>query len=411
MKKEVAIIGAGKIGKGYVADLFNDAGYRIVFLCHSLRQAKALRDQGYYTVYKYLGSEKEPIEYRIEGFDAFSTAEEFEDSVDALSKVNYATIQVYPDALPDIAKLLAETARKKYREGDTETLDIIVCMNFIGSEKLLKKYVSEILSPEEMEYFNRYFGMGMALTFRLGARPLPYMTENDPLCSCVAESPDLPVDRDAFKGEIPEGVALRPLSKMDERIVYKLWCGNVNHACMAYLGKTKGYTYISEANEDDEVYFSARRAWKEAEFGFDQIYTLTDDEKAETFGSMRRGKNNSHHSRKNQRQAVDWLDRIGADPKRKLARGDRIVGPAISCMKHGMVPFFLAKAAAAGFLFYNPEDVSAGEVQEYLKENGIEKAVEKYCELDTEVQEERMLRDLIVDQYHDLRPEIDSEDL
>ena len=126
---------------------------------------------------------------------------------------------------------------------------------------------------------------------------------------------------------------------------------------------------------------------------------------------MRGGKNNSHHSRKNQRQAVDWLDRIGADPKRKLARGDRILGPAISCMKHGMVPFFLAKAAAAGFLFYNPEDVSAGEIQEYLKENGIEKAVEKYCELDTEVQEERMLRDLIVDQYHDLRPEIDSEDL
>lgn len=67
MKKEVAIIGAGKIGKGYVADLFNDAGYRIIFLCHSLKQAKALRDQGFYTVYKYLGSEKEPIEYRIEG--------------------------------------------------------------------------------------------------------------------------------------------------------------------------------------------------------------------------------------------------------------------------------------------------------------------------------------------------------
>ena len=42
MKKEVAIIGAGKIGKGYVADLFNDAGYRIIFLCHSLKQAKVI---------------------------------------------------------------------------------------------------------------------------------------------------------------------------------------------------------------------------------------------------------------------------------------------------------------------------------------------------------------------------------
>ena len=41
-KKEIALIGAGKIGKGYTADLFSEAGYHLIFLCHSLKQAEAM---------------------------------------------------------------------------------------------------------------------------------------------------------------------------------------------------------------------------------------------------------------------------------------------------------------------------------------------------------------------------------
>jgi len=36
VKKEVALIGAGKIGKGYIADLFKEAGYKVIVLCYSL---------------------------------------------------------------------------------------------------------------------------------------------------------------------------------------------------------------------------------------------------------------------------------------------------------------------------------------------------------------------------------------
>ena len=31
-KKQIALIGAGKWGKGYVADLFGKAGYEVIFL-------------------------------------------------------------------------------------------------------------------------------------------------------------------------------------------------------------------------------------------------------------------------------------------------------------------------------------------------------------------------------------------
>ena len=96
VKKEVALIGAGKIGKGYIADLFHDAGYKIIFLCHSLKQAQALRDQGYYTVFKYLEGQEEPIEYKIDNFEAVSTAAEYEQALEVLARVNYATVHLYP---------------------------------------------------------------------------------------------------------------------------------------------------------------------------------------------------------------------------------------------------------------------------------------------------------------------------
>ena len=50
--KKAVLIGAGNIGKGYLADLFESAGYSLTFLTHSLKQAERLRERGSYTIYK-----------------------------------------------------------------------------------------------------------------------------------------------------------------------------------------------------------------------------------------------------------------------------------------------------------------------------------------------------------------------
>ena len=52
-KKELVLIGAGKIGRGYIADLFNDAGYKLTFLEYSEALVQKLRAQGYYTCLLY----------------------------------------------------------------------------------------------------------------------------------------------------------------------------------------------------------------------------------------------------------------------------------------------------------------------------------------------------------------------
>ena len=51
-KKEIVLIGAGKIGRGYIADLFNTAGYKLVFLEYAEGLVQKMRDQGYYTIFR-----------------------------------------------------------------------------------------------------------------------------------------------------------------------------------------------------------------------------------------------------------------------------------------------------------------------------------------------------------------------
>ena len=410
VKKEVALIGAGKIGKGYIADLFNDAGYKVIFLCHSLRQAKAMREQGYYTMFKFIEGQDTPIEYRIEGYEAYSTAAEYEESVAVLARVNYATVHLYPNAFKDVGNMIGDAIKKRVADGVEETLDVMLCLNFNDADEIIMGHIKEVLeTPQQFAYLEKYFGMGMALTFRWGANPRPYMLEQDPLCSCVAESPDLPVDKDAFKGPIPEGVALRPLSKMRDRMAYKLWGGNCGGAIVANLAMQRGYTYTYEGSQELDIYRASELGLRESHFGFDQVYDLTQEEKDENHRGRNTGKDNPKR-RQEQAKRVDEVTRVGADPARKLARKDRLVGPAIACIKNGKVPFFLAKAAAAGFYFVNPEDASACEIQAYLKENGIEKAIVKYCQLDMEDPHEQLLYQLILAHYYDMS-DLEPEDI
>ena len=51
MKKELVLIGAGKIGRGYMTYIADNAGYRIHYLDAYDPLVKGLREQGYYTMF------------------------------------------------------------------------------------------------------------------------------------------------------------------------------------------------------------------------------------------------------------------------------------------------------------------------------------------------------------------------
>jgi hypothetical protein len=78
---------------------------------------------------------------------------------------------------------------------------------------------------------------------------------------------------------------------------------------------------------------------------------------------------------------ADQVARLGQDPRRKLRRSDRLVGPALLAQKHGIRPVHLARAIAAGLLYHNPADPGAVWVQERVAALGVAGALREVCEL------------------------------
>ena len=204
-----------------------------------------------------------------------------------------------------------------------------------------------------------------------------------------------------LKGRFPKEWRCVRSPKCRERLAYKLWGGNVNGAIVANLSMQKGYQYTYQGIKDDHIYLAAELGTREAHFGYDRVYHLTPEEKEENISGRHFGKG-GRRSRDQQAVRVDEVTRVGADPARKLARKDRLIGPAIACIKAGKVPFFLTKAAAAGFYFINPKDASACEIQRYIEENGIHAAIVKFCELDMDDPDENLLCQLILAHYAEM---------
>jgi mannitol-1-phosphate 5-dehydrogenase len=76
----------------------------------------------------------------------------------------------------------------------------------------------------------------------------------------------------------------------------------------------------------------------------------------------------------------DTVARHGADPRRKLKRADRLVGPLLLVRKHGLPAPHLTRAIAAALCFRNLADAGAVYVQQRLGEANLAAVVRELCE-------------------------------
>ena len=169
--------------------------------------------------------------------------------------------------------------------------------------------------------------------------PLPDENSADPLLIQAGPYPYLPYDRDAWKGELPPGDSLIPISPFRFIVERKLYLHNMGHAVCAYLGMERGYHTIADAIEDPEIRWVVREAMTESACalagryrkGVDELLLYSED-------LMRRFGN---------RALGDTCERVGRDIPRKLARTDRLTGTALSVLGAGGHPVYIAIGAAA----------------------------------------------------------------
>ena len=99
---------------------------------------------------------------------------EYEQCINAIASTNYVTIHVFPMACESIGHMIGDAIKLRYKNGNSEPLDLLFCVNFVYPGEIFKKYILERLTPEEAAFMEEHVGFVESLVFRLGADPVSY---------------------------------------------------------------------------------------------------------------------------------------------------------------------------------------------------------------------------------------------
>ena len=372
-----------------------DAGYHITFLTHRAEQARQMRQAGGYTLFK-THSDGSFDRVRISGYDAFGLDEEYEACVEAVSAAPYLALPIFPAAIGDMGVLISDAIKKRLAAGEHSALDIFICVNFLQPTGQIRAAIREHLeTPEQQAFLAEKVGFIETLVSRLSVAPTPEMLAEDPLAATGGDEPSMPVDRDGFKRGVPEGVNLVLKDKLPVRLVHKIWTINMKHFALAVLGQRAGLCYIREATADPAIRRSVLLAEREGIYAVSEEFGVPVEEIWRDFQRQEWKMWSSPTS-------DDVLGRVAQDLPRKLAKGDRVVGPALCCIRHGRMPHFLAKVLAAAYYFQNPADPGAQAVGEEIRKNGIRAALTRFSDLRWEVPEEKVLMQLAEARFYEM---------
>ena len=371
MKKAV-MYGGGNIGRGFIAQLFNLSGYEVVFIDVVDALVEKMNTDKEYPIYITKGDSYDKYTVTnvraVNGKDESAVAEE-------IATADVMATAVGVNILKFIAKPVAAGIEKR-ASVNGKPLNIIICENKIDADKYLRSLVNEHLSDAGKKYFEEQVGLVEASIGRMvPATPDNIKAENF-LAVCVEPYCTLPVDKNGFKGEIPEIKNMEPFAPFEFFIQRKLFMHNMSHAVTAYLGNLCGYEYIWEAIGDARIRYVALRALLESALSMhkehgvdiaellDHCYDLLDRFTNKLLG--------------------DTIARVGRDTQRKLNKEDRIVGALNLCKKEGVEVKYLYVAVAAGLHFGPEGDDSSIEIASFTKENGVKAALAKYCDITDE---------------------------
>lgn len=368
----MVIIGAGNIGRGFIGQLFSQAGYEVVFVDVDIGLVEAMNRERQYPVRLVSrdgatdhwigpvravnGRDMETVEATIAGADLLATS-------------------VGAGILPRIAPVIAAGLVRRWKVSPPAPLDILLCENLMDADRLMHALLETALPEALCPLLDTHAGL---VETSIG-RMVPVMTEEmkaeHPLLVCAEPYDRLPVDAAAFKGPIPSVPTLEPVSPFRFYLERKLYLHNMGHCLTAYLGFLQGCRYIHEAIGLPDIYGQVGAAMREAatalakrhqqplapllEHVADLLYR---------FGNPALG---------------DTVLRVGRDPIRKLAPEDRLTGCARMCISEGVFPAGLVTGMAAAFRFNPEEDDKAQELQAECRQEGVPACLERYAGLKT----------------------------
>ena len=348
--KRAVMYGGGNIGRGFIGALLSQSGYRVTFIDVAEPVIKALQEKGKYPI--RIVSTEGYKDVWVENVTAANG--NLPEAVEAIANCDIMATAVGARILKFIVPNIVAGLRKRWEMGKGP-LNIIICENLNDANKILEGMLKEQLTEEECKKFDETVGLVEASIGRMVPVQTEEMKDGEPMRVCVEKYGFLPVDKAAFKGEIPDIKNMVPYEPFDYYIKRKLYVHNMGHATCAYLGDLLGLEYIYQSIAVPEIRVLVQNAMLESALILNKHYgaDLTALQ-AHITDLLYRFTNAA---------LGDTCQRVGGDPARKLSPADRLIGSSLLAIEEGITPAYIAVGAAAG-------------LRRYLNENGGEQSVD-----------------------------------
>ena len=360
--KSVLICGAGKIGRGFIGQLFHRSGYRIFFLESDSERIELLNSRRKYLVESpgEAGfSETIPVDLCL-GPGAQGELSCLVERVDVVvSCVGAGNIE-------SLARTLAPAVAKRSRP-----LNWLICENAVEPAQTIRSILEDSVDPTSVSADK--LGLVETQVLRTALLPGSEALEQDPLAVRVESWWTLPCDGAAFVGDPPEVDELLPLKNFANALPRKLYTFNGLNAPIAYVGAANGYHLLHEAASAPEFQSFLRDIVEECAHGLIGEFKF-DPAEQHDFQLMA-------YRKYTDAALGDTVSRHAYDSARKLGRDERLVGPATLCHKHGREPQAYAVAIASAIAYRDPDDPGSKHVEAVLEENGLDGVLGKICGL------------------------------
>lgn len=364
------VLGAGRIGRGFVTELLTKNNVPIVFFDNSKELVKSLNDLKKYTIH-VLGHED--LNTHIENAEAY-WVNDHENLVKKWEQADFIFTAVGGKNMASVGKVLAGAYKQIIRDNKVKKTNIITCENWVDPAKDLKEAILNELDESEKVSFNQNTGVSEAVVMATGTgAPNPSDLKN-PMDTWVQNMWYLPVDKSRITGKLPAWECITFIDDFGDLLKQKLYTNNTSVALIAFLGRLRKFRYVSESANDPEIEKILDRAYGEIN------QSLINGMGINKESQLKFSKNAK--AKYQDREIVDDITRIARDPIRKLGREDRLIGPAKIAMSIGIKPKAISMAIAAALYYENPQDESAVRLKDMREEKGIDYILQNISKLD-----------------------------
>jgi mannitol-1-phosphate 5-dehydrogenase len=346
--KQAVMYGGGNIGRGFIGALMSRSGYEVTFVDVAVPVVEELQSRRCYPLRIVSSEGNTDLTINnvtaVNGNDTPAVAQ-------AIARCDIMATAVGARILKFIVPNIVAGLRQRWAEGG-KPLNIIICENLNDANKIIEGMIKEQLTDAEKAKFDETVGLVEASIGRMVPVQTEEMKDGEPLRVCVESYGFLPVDKAAFKGEIPEIEGMVPFEPFDFFIKRKLFIHNMGHATTAYLGGLLGDEFVWQSIGNPAIRLIAQNAMTESAMALSRHYNVPLEgillhitDLLGRFANVALG---------------DTCARVGGDPARKLSPADRMIGSSLLALQEGITPAYIAVGAAAGIKRYLDE---AGEAQ------------------------------------------------